>query len=173
MNDNINRPDTLVIHHTNVSTRRSQILPVNRYHKILRYPKSRLGWYVGYHIFIEKTGATIRTRDDDERGAHTLHGWNERSIGVALAGNFNSSVPTRQQLDSLRKLIKHYNLPYKFHHEADRRRTCAGFYFTRELIENKPKPIPVIEIEKRESIQSQISAIKAILAKIAESLRKL
>jgi len=168
-----NKFDTLILHHTGVSTRRSQLLPVNRYHKILRYPKSRRGWYCGYHIFIEKSGATIRTRDDDEQGAHTLHGWNTHSIGIALAGNFNMEVPTHQQLQSVRKLIKHYDLPYKFHHEADKNRTCAGYYFTHDLIDNQPKPEPVIEIEKRENIQRQINMLRALIAKIAESLRKL
>lgn len=168
-----NRATHLILHHTGINSWFSQLLPVNRYHKLKRYPRSRRGWYIGYHHFITKTGVAIRTRDDDEIGAHTLLDWNDHSIGVCIQGNFNKGVPREIQLIALRKLIKQYNLPYKFHHEADKNRTCAGYYFTHDLIDNQQKPEPVIETEKAESIQRQISVIKALLAKIAESLRKL
>jgi len=160
-----NKPTHLILHHSSVGTNRNQLTPINRYHRILRFPLSERGWHIGYHYIIEKDGRVIQTRNDGERGAHTL-GWNDRSIGICLAGDFNRYVPTKEQLVSLRGLIKTYNLPWKFHKEAQKGRTCAGYYLTRDLIESTPEPESLSEIEKRENIQKQITALQALIERL-------
>lgn len=97
--------------------------------------RSSFGFYVGYHWLIEPNGRKIHCRADENEGAHTLGGWNRKSIGVCLAGNFAQEAPTQAQLKSVRELINKYNLPYIFHKEADPTRTCAGIYLTHELID--------------------------------------
>ena len=160
-----NKPTHLIVHHSSVNTSRNQLTPINRYHKALKFPLSRKGWFVGYHYLIEKDGRIINTRFDEERGAHTLK-WNDRSIGICLAGDFNRSVPSREQLVALRGLIKTYNLPWMFHKEAQKHRTCAGYYLTRDLIESSPEPESISEIEKRENIQKQITFIQVLLDRL-------
>lgn len=130
----INKPTTIIIHHSAVSSNKPQFEAINRYHKSLDFPVSLFGYYVGYHFVIERDGRLIIARADKDVGAHTLKGWNKKSIGVCLAGDFNREVPTEAQLHSLRQLISDYKLPYKLHKELDTRRTCPGIYLTRDQI---------------------------------------
>jgi len=166
----MNKPSYIIIHHSGVNSFFNQLTPINRYHKSKEFPLSRSGWYVGYHYLIEKDGRTIQTRDIDEIGAHTLGGWNMKSIGVCLVGNFHKSVPNKKQLAALNSIIIQHSLPYIFHKEADYGRTCAGFYFTEELIKTEPVIETVAEINKRESIQKQISLIKILIEQIKRLL---
>lgn len=102
----MNNPKYIIVHHEAppvvVGGKRFNI--VDNYHKAINFPKSRLGWYVGYTFFIEKDGEIIRARQDDETGAHTV-GYNDKSIGICLAGNFDIELPTKQQEISLGKLL--------------------------------------------------------------------
>ena len=147
----INTPTHLILHHTTVSTKKrsKQLWAVNSYHQWVKgFSRSELGFYVGYHYFLEADGKLIKTRNDNEEGMHTLNGWNRKSIGVCLAGDFYEEAPTRAQLVAIRGLIKKYNLPYMFHKEADPRRTCAGAYITRDLIDTEIPPMDEIDKEK-------------------------
>lgn len=166
----MNKPTHLIIHHSGVNSFFNQLTPINRYHRLKEFPLSRRGWFVGYHYLIEKDGRTIQTRDIDEVGAHTLLGWNMKSIGVCLVGNFHKGVPNQKQLAALNSIIMKYDLPYIFHKEADHGRTCAGFYFTEELIKAEPIIETVAEIEKRENIQKQINFIKILIEQIKRLL---
>jgi len=165
---NQNVAEVLVLHHTNVNSWLPQLLAVNRYHKYKRFPKSKRGWFIGYHHFITRTGAIIKTRNDDEEGAHTLGGWNQKSIGICLAGNFSKKPPTEAQLTALKVLIARYKLPVMFHKEADTRRTCAGRHFTHELLKTEVELLD--ERHKREKIQRQILKIRTQLAELKRSM---
>ncbi len=76
--------------------------------------KSSLGYYIGYHWYISKDGTAKQGRADLDEGAHTI-GYNNKSIGICLAGNFDVTYPTQPQIDSLKKLInvyaKRFNIP--------------------------------------------------------------
>ena len=52
-------------------------------------------------------------RADTDEGAHTI-GKNNSSIGICLAGNFDATLPTTEQIASLKKLLiekmRQYNL---------------------------------------------------------------
>jgi len=93
-----------------------------------------MGWYIGYHCFIEKSGVKHFTRRDWEDGAHT-HGHNQEGLGVCLAGNFKKEKPTRKQLRSLRQVTQMWqranNIPdenIKLHWEV-RPTGCPGVDF--------------------------------------------
>lgn len=119
-----------------------QLDKVNNSHKNRNYPRSTMGWYIGYHCFIEKDGNKIFLKRDWELGAHT-YGHNEHGLGVCLAGNFKLEKPTRKQIRSLKKVINMwkslYNIPdenVKLHWEV-RPTSCPGVDL--RLLLNSPK----------------------------------
>ena len=156
----MNKPTHIIVHHSGVQTPHSQFGTIDAYHKSIGHTLSTLGFYVGYHKHIAPNGFITTARRDEEVGEHTLLGWNTKSIGVCLDGDFSKNVPTQAQLSALRAIIKHYNLPFMFHKDADPKRTCAGFYFTRQLIETANQNTPAGETEKAKELTKYYKAIK-------------
>jgi len=165
MTNNINRPEYVIIHHSNVDTRYSHFPAIENYHRSKGFPKSSLGFYCGYHLVLDKMGRIVRARADSDIGAHTI-GWNKKSIAVALQGNFDKGVPTPLQLVALRGIIREYALPYMFHKEAQENRTCAGFYFTKDMIGDTYLDIYKISLEdekKKEELLQRIGYLKKLI----------
>ncbi len=113
--------------------------------------KSALGFWSGYQYYIEKSGKLYQARKDDEEGAHTI-GKNSSSIGICLAGNFDATLPTQPQIDTLTKLLKEkmaqWNIPKEniVPHRSFANKTCYGMKlkddWARKLI---PSSSPVEE----------------------------
>lgn len=108
----MNKPEYLIIHHFGgtdkdplFDTSNQTFEIVNEYHKSLWNFKSSLGFYTGYHYIIEKDGKVTQGRADSDVGAHCI-GYNDKSIGIAMAGNFDLTLPTEAQIDSIKKLMK-------------------------------------------------------------------
>ncbi|MDR2392280.1 MAG: peptidoglycan recognition protein family protein [Planctomycetota bacterium] len=59
---------------------------------------------IGYHFVIDRTGTVWQGRDWGYQGAH-VSGANPHNIGIMLLGNFEIQQPTRQQLESLERLV--------------------------------------------------------------------
>ncbi len=97
-------PVRIIFHHTADASKSNQFDKVNAYHKTRDFPFSRLGFYVGYHYFIERDGSIRQAREEDEIGAHD-QGENLNSIGVCFAGNFDIEYPTEQQWTAYAKII--------------------------------------------------------------------
>ena len=117
------KPDTIILHHSAIGGEATQLHRIDAYHKSLGFPRSSMGFYVGYHCLIEKSGRKIWTRRPTEHGAHSGSKWNDRSIGICLAGNFVDEQPTKTQLNVLRDLVrrlkKRYNIQdVKLHYEV-------------------------------------------------------
>lgn len=167
----MNKPEHLIIHHTASKVKTNQFLAVNNYHKSLDFPKSSIGFYVGYHWFIERNGVKIRARADSDVGAHTLGGYNTKSIGVCMAGNFNSEVPSDAQIATLRGLIEEYGLPVLLHREADTRLTCPGRYVDKSLY-TQEKIVDNVDKEKAKGIEEQLSIIIKLLNIIINLIKK-
>jgi hypothetical protein len=148
----MNKPEVLIIHHTASGGNNSQYFAVNDYHKSQDFPQSSLGMYVGYHFFIEKNGRTFQARRKEDVGAHTI-GWNDRSIGICLAGNFNYENPTAEQIKSLRKLIEKLDLPVDLHKNRQSERTCPGTNLTLDMINGTD----LVDMEKEEMIEHFIN----------------
>lgn len=127
MNNKANKISYLCLHHSGgtdkdklADTSRHTVLVINEWHKYRGFPKSKLGWVVGYHFVIEKSGKLIQTRGLEERGCHCL-GINDKSCGILIMGNFDrpldwqNSYPTKEQIITLkkllRKLVDNYNIP--------------------------------------------------------------
>jgi N-acetyl-anhydromuramyl-L-alanine amidase AmpD len=100
---------------------------------------SSLGWWVGYHYFIDKAGNVTQTRKDTEEGTHCI-GYNNHpgnsestySVGICLAGNFDATLPTEAQIKSLTSLmaslVAKYNIPLAniVPHRTHANKTCYG-----------------------------------------------
>lgn len=102
----LNIPQNIIVHHSLVDSEKDQLDGINNGHKRQNFPKSSLGYYVGYHYLINWKGKVTQTRDDRESGAHTSQSlMNFRSIGICLEGNFDKREPSVEQCKALYNLI--------------------------------------------------------------------
>lgn len=121
----MNKPKNIIVHHS-VSPRDASITGTeasfNKSHESRGFPKSSLGWYIGYHFVIFGTGELRRYRQDNEAGAHCKEKeMNFNSIGICLVGDFSdgsgrrNEMPSQAQLTTLTKLCRDlqakYNIP--------------------------------------------------------------
>ena len=112
-----NNPQWIVVHHSATERDRTTFAAVNEYHRKKWNFRSKLGFYLGYHYFIETDGKITHARDNLERGAHTktADDMNGKSIGVCLAGNFDLEMPSAEQTAQLAELLfqlsQHYGIP--------------------------------------------------------------
>ncbi len=147
---------SFIIHHTGGSNKKPladtahhTFSMVNSYHKErFKKFKSKLGYYIGYHYYIEKSGVVTQGRAVNEVGAHT-YGYNQH-IGVCLAGNFDRDIetanshPTKKQLESLRELyndlvkrnIIEENKRGIWFHRDIANKTCPGLNMNKQMIVN-------------------------------------
>lgn len=97
-------PTYIVIHHS--LTEDSQTVSWNA---IRDYHINVCKWAdIGYHYGIELVGNQydiFKGRVDDEEGAHCI-GFNSKSIGICVVGNFDLLHPCVAQLELLRKLVR-------------------------------------------------------------------
>jgi N-acetyl-anhydromuramyl-L-alanine amidase AmpD len=69
---------------------------------------------IAYHYFVEASGTLKRGRNESTVGTHTKAGhMAERSLGVCVAGNFNTEDPTPLQLKTLAGILKSLAIKYK------------------------------------------------------------
>lgn len=115
----MNIVQNLIIHHS-ITPRDLEIAKtetsINRNHKDRGFPKSSLGFYVGYHYMIFGSGELRQYRQENEQGAHTKEqGMNFKSLGICLIGDFDKEEPSKEQIETLTQLltakIKTYNIP--------------------------------------------------------------
>lgn len=129
--ENKNTPTKIIVHHSATSTPNPQFLDINEWHRLREFPKSSLGYFVGYHYVIEKNGDLKQARQDVEEGAHTI-GENTSSIGICLVGNFDEETPTPQQISALGQLLlvicDTYKIPMAqiFPHRHFANKSCYG-----------------------------------------------
>ncbi|MFB3161560.1 peptidoglycan recognition family protein [Neobacillus sp. 179-J 1A1 HS] len=95
----------IIVHHTEEIG-----WDINKTH---RFHQEHRGWSgIGYNFFIEENGEIIKGRGYHV-GAHA-YSYNQKSIGICLAGNFDIHIPSIEQLKSLSKLciflLEQYNL---------------------------------------------------------------
>jgi len=124
-------PKQIVVHHDGVSRKGPSFAIVNDFHRAEGFPRSSLGFFVGYHYWIERDGKTIQARDENEIGAHTQN-FNYVSLGIGLAGNFDKEMPTDEQIASLGTLLSRlcftHSIPGDqiFPHRKFNPKTCYG-----------------------------------------------
>lgn len=134
----MNNPKYIIVHHTggtdanpHADTSHHTFGVVDGWHKKLWNFPSSLGHYIGYHYFIDSRGKVTQGRAHNEVGAHCI-GYNDKSIGVCLAGNFDVSLPTREQEEALRMLLvrlmseEHIHIENIVPHRTFAKKTCYG-----------------------------------------------
>jgi len=180
-----NNPQFLIVHHTGASetnpkedTSHHTFEIVNAWHKKLWNFKSSLGHYIGYQYFIDKTGKVTQGRADTDEGAHTL-GKNLSSIGICLAGNFDVTEPTKEQVEALKVILKakmsQYGIPLKnvVPHRQFANKSCYGSKLSDEWVQNllKVKPVPTPDPVPSngaivDEIKTHLQAVDTLLGKI-------
>lgn len=125
------KPEQIIVHHDGVSRDGPSFAIVNDFHKGEHFPISSLGYYVGYHFWIERDGTVCQARTESEIGAHTI-GQNYTALGIGLAGNFDKEDPTDAQVKSLgellSRLVNTYGIPQAkiVPHRTYSPKTCYG-----------------------------------------------
>ena len=126
----------------------------------------------GYHWFISKNGDITAGRPETYHGAHTKEQeMNFKSIGICLAGNFDATLPTKEQENSLAGLLNAIRGRYPaitfdkiVPHRRFANKTCFGKLLKDDwasnlLISSPNLPIP----ENKEEIKKQIINLLAKL----------
>lgn len=146
----------IAYHHTGDSSGDPQFKKVDGYHKNEGFPKSTLGFYVGYHYFSGKEGTIKQARANTEDGAHTVNcgcsvdesGFpkgtaNERLIGICFAGNFLEEEPDPRALAAVFWLTvdlqRKYGIGDKrlYNHSDLKRTSCPGIDMVAKMLEMK------------------------------------
>ncbi|MBM6861822.1 N-acetylmuramoyl-L-alanine amidase [Clostridium saudiense] len=139
----IDKPRKIVIHHTH-----NPNLTVESTHKL---HIERFKWAgIGYNYFIEKNGDIFQGRGMYV-GAHAKN-HNRDSIGIALAGNFDETLPTEKQIESLIDICLEFMIHYDIepsrvigHREIEGvEKTCPGLLFDM----NKFRKLLIEKLEK-------------------------
>lgn len=98
----------IVIHHTAIEN--SDVKFIHALHL-------KNGWAgIGYHYVIYDDGSVHKGRPEKMVGAHA-YGVNDKSVGIALVGNFNNRQPSGEQMSSLIGLVE--ELTAKYHIAQD------------------------------------------------------
>jgi N-acetylmuramoyl-L-alanine amidase len=175
----------LIIHHTGgtesnpiADTSNQTFDDVNSWHRV--DPNvwlgrlSSLGYAIGYHYFIDKTGKVTQGRNDYEQAAHAK-GYNNNSwdppehsaIGICLAGNFDVSFPTSEQIKSLTLLLTQkvgeYGIPISniVPHRYVANKSCYGRNLPDDWAANLLRPV------QSSSCIAQENEIVALKAKVS------
>ena len=138
----MSKRDSIIIHHS--ATKDTGTVS---WGAIRKYHVETCGWRdIGYNYGIELVGDDYEIlvgRFEDEIGAHTK-GWNQRSIGICMVGDFDTSPPPIKQINLTVELVQYLMRTYdikaygvKGHREADRRgvypqKSCPGKLFDME-----------------------------------------
>lgn len=160
----LNTPEYLIVHHTGgteldplADTSHHTLEIVHNYHK-------SLGWeMIGYHYFIEKDGALRKGREENYHGAHTLN-YNQKSIGICLAGNFDATLPTKEQEKTLAKLLSDlcgkYSIPREniVPHRRFAQKSCYG----KNLAEDWAQKL-VTEDTRKAQVLAKLKEVETII----------
>lgn len=193
-----NNPRYIVIHCSDVpeKTQWDQFASINTYHRDSRgFPRSSLGFYVGYHYLITGGKEYVCKRDFEE-GAHCNQlqdgvSMNFQSIGVCVGFDGDVELPSKVHMDLLKGRVRLLQMQYgisndriKFHRDFQPAKTCPGVLFTRRYYDEydgikpvsppqfTPEPKPRSEAEKQAAIIA-LSKQVSLLQQLVDSLTRL
>src|SRR3990167_3950043 len=128
----LNKPEFLIVHHTGGTNADALADTSHHTFEMVKQYHLSLGWEdIGYHYFIEKDGKLTAGRAENYHGSHTV-GYNQKSLGICLAGNFDATLPTWEQTEALRTLLKTLQIKYSIPtdkivpHREFANKTCYG-----------------------------------------------
>jgi len=129
---NLPVPVAIVVHYDGTG---NNFASVDNWHKQKWGFKSSIGFYCGYHYFLQLDCKLFQARADNEEGAHCVEKarpgyWNKNSIGVCVMGDNTKfteemKVELKKLLDRLR--IKH-GIPFSeiYVHKNIKPTVCPG-----------------------------------------------
>ena len=133
-------PKYIIVHHSAAKAPVPQFDSINEWHKERDFVQSELGYYVGYHRVIEKSGEVRIARGDLERDCDAL-GHNFDSLSVCMVGNFDMEDPTPQQIAALASILQEWCKAYSFTsadihiHREFAPTNCPGIRVTRPMVQ--------------------------------------
>ncbi len=183
-----NEPTHIIIHTSDVPTNKlwNQLWSINRYHKRQGFPRSRKGYYVGYHRLI--TGSkNYQCKQDNEVGAHCntkLSGksLNYQSLGICVGfdGDIEYMNPThfkllKEQVKAWQKYYKISDDYVKFHRDFNKWKTCPGSLIGKEFLANLLHEVKPSEkkLKKQEEMLKQLSVLEILLDKLKKMVDEL
>lgn len=187
-----NKPRYIIIHCSDVSekTLYDQLKSIEYYHSTpppqghpdAPFPKSSLGYHVGYHHLITG-GIDYQCRLYSDQGAHCNQhedgvSLNFQSVGVCWAGAGDKEFPSPVHYELLRKRIwalqDQFKIPnsyVRFHRFYNKTKTCPGSlldsYWLDSLLQRTPSPADPGECAvKVEEKDRQIFNLKELIKSI-------
>jgi len=148
-----NKPEYLIIHHSGGTDRNPMADTSEHTARGMELWHLGKGWDgLGYHYVIHKDGEVWAGRPEHYHGAHA-RGYNKKSIGICLSGNFDATLPTKAQETALRGLLMglsaKYDIPLKkiIPHRNVANKTCYGNKLSeswaRDLLDVQAEPCPL------------------------------
>lgn len=127
-----NLPNKIIVHHTGGTDKYPLMDTSHHTFDDVRAWHLSKGWDdIGYHWFIEEDGKVTAGRPETMHGAH-CKGHNTKSVGVCLAGNFDTTMPTYAQTKALIKVLsgimERWDIPYAeiYPHRKFANKSCCG-----------------------------------------------
>jgi len=127
-----NFPEYLIIHHGGGTDTEPLLDTSHHTANIMESWHLSKGWEgLGYHLVIHEDGEVWKGRPEHYHGSHA-RGYNTKSIGICLSGNFDAKLPTDEQVEALRKLLldlsEKYGIPKEniVPHRKFANKTCYG-----------------------------------------------
>ncbi len=162
----------LALHETGVARSVSlQRRAVNEYHKNQFGMLSKMGWWIGYHTFIDTDGSLTRCREYGEESA-AIKGHNcdapERcdTISVCVAFNGDKELLSDVQVKRLREYafeVKaiYPDIKFTYHRNLQANRTCPGLMISDEYLSSVLFPQEIMKVKAEDDIvkQSKIDEI--------------
>lgn len=101
--------EMIVIHHTGFpgEDKDATAMDIHKFHQETN------GWAgIGYHYLIRKDGMVEQGRRPPMIGAHAYH-FNQKSVGICLAGNFDIGKPTEEQMEAVTEMVAWLCMKYR------------------------------------------------------------
>ncbi|XP_022906513.2 peptidoglycan-recognition protein SC2-like [Onthophagus taurus] len=105
----INPPSHVVIHHAGTTNYKcSNVAECSLgVRKIQTYHMNGNGWKdIGYNFLVGQDGNVYEGRGWGKHGAHSP-GFNRKSIGICFIGDYSNNIPSQQQINTAKELIKY------------------------------------------------------------------
>jgi len=96
----------VVIHHTTGATCTTQAACITKMKGFQNYHMDTNAWAdIGYNFLVGEDGNVYEGRGWTQVGAHTV-GYNSKSIGISVIGDYSSRTPTAAAINAAKALIK-------------------------------------------------------------------